>query len=112
MTELSHEQLAIASKRLAIGLQSIETALSSTSLEVLAKALGKSDTTVVCRIRSEESKATISEIVRLIYASGLKVVNADRVCVDGKTYEAMATIAAKAMSNPNITRQLTWDDTQ
>jgi hypothetical protein len=100
-----------ALNRLQSGLQTVARAMSGASLPALAKAVAKDDSHA-CRIRSEETKVTISDAVRLLYAAGLKVVAVDRVCVDRATYEAMSTIAAKAMSNPAISRQLTWDDAE
>ncbi|MDE2215534.1 MAG: hypothetical protein KGJ61_10545, partial [Candidatus Omnitrophica bacterium] len=95
MTELSTEAQASASNRLQSGLQAVARALSSAPLPTLSKAVARDDSTV-CRIRSEEVKVSLSDAVRLLYAAGMKVVLADRVCVDKATYEAMSTIAAKA----------------
>lgn len=109
MAELSQDLDPIASNRLQAGLQSVATALSRTSLDVLCKAIGKDDTQA-SRIRSGQIGASVQDVVRLLYAAGLKVVNADRVCIHGPTYQAMATIAARAMANAEIAQKLTWDD--
>lgn len=100
---------ANASNRLQAGLQLVAKCLSRTSLEVLAKAIEKDDTQV-SRIRSGQLGTNVNDMARLLYAAGLKIVPVDRVCVDGATYQAMATIAAKAMSNAEIAQKLTWDD--
>lgn len=93
------------------GLKTVARALASAPLDALAKAVAKDDSTV-CRIRSEEVKVNMTDAVRLLYAAGLKVVPVEKVCVDKSTYEAMSTIAGKAMANPSISRQLTWDDVE
>ena len=102
---------ANASNRLQVGLQLVAKQLASTHLDALAGAIGKDDTQA-SRIRSNQLGATVQDAVRLMYAAGLKVVPVDRVCVDGATYQAMATIAAKAMGNAEIAQKLTWDDQQ
>ncbi len=111
MAEASASVDSMASNRLQAGLQLVAKALSSTSLEVLSKAIGKDDTQT-SRIRSGQLGAAVQDVVRLLYAAGLKAVPADRVCVDGPTYQAMATIAARAMGNAEIAQKLTWDDQQ
>ncbi len=112
MPSLSYTSSAMTSKALQSGLQLIAKCLSGTALETLAAAIGKDDTTQVSRIRSGQLGAQVSDVARMLYAAGLKVVPVDRVCVDRATYEAMSTIAAKAMSNPEISRKLTWDETE
>jgi hypothetical protein len=102
---------ASASNRLQAGLQLVAKQLASTSLDMLRLAIGKDDTQT-SRIRSNQLGATVPDVMRLLYAAGLKVVPVDRVCVDGATYQAMATIAAKAMGNAEIAQKLTWDDQQ
>jgi len=90
-------------------LRVVASALAATSLDVLAAAIGKDESTV-CRIRSEEAKVSVSDAVRLLYAAGKKVVNADKVCVDRARYEAMVTMASAAMSDEQTVRRLTWDE--
>lgn len=101
----------LTEQRLEAGMRLIAQALGSTSLDVLAGAIGKDDSQA-SRIRSGQLGATVQDVVRLLYASGLKVVNADRICVHQPTYQAMATIAARAMANEEIAQKLTWDDLQ
>jgi len=112
MAELSTSAEASASTRLQSGLQLIAKALAGTPLDALAHAIGKAETTQVSRIRSGQLGASVQDVARLLYAAGLKVVPADRVCVDAATYQAMATIAARAMGNAEIAQKLTWDDQQ
>jgi methylphosphotriester-DNA--protein-cysteine methyltransferase len=97
--------------RLEAGMRLISQALSRTSLDALASAIGKDDSQA-SRIRSGQLGATVQDVARMLYASGLKVVSADRVCVHQPTYQAMATIAARAMADQEIAQRLTWDDLQ
>ena len=90
-------------------MRTVAKALTATGLDVLAQAICKDDTTA-CRVRSEEAKVTISDAVRLMHAAGLKPVPFGKVCVDRATYDALSAIATKAMANPDIARQLVWDD--
>jgi hypothetical protein len=99
----------MSAERLEAGLRLIATTLGGTSLETLSQAIGKDDTQA-SRIRSGQLGATVQDVARMLYAAGLKVVPVDRVCVDGPTYQAMATIAARAMANAQIAQQLTWGD--
>ncbi len=96
-------------ERLEQGLRLVAKNLGGTSLDVLSQALGKDDSQV-SRIRSGQLGATVQDVTRMLYAAGLKIVPVDRVCVDGPTYQAMATIAARAMANAEIAQKLTWDD--
>lgn len=98
-----------SSKRLQAGLQLVSKCLSGTSLDVLGKSIEKDDSQT-SRIRSNQLGATVKDVVKLLYASGLKCVPEDRVCVDRATYEAINTLAQRAMQNPDIARQLTWDE--
>ena len=109
MSSVSSEPVAVTSSSLQSSLQAVASALSSTSLDVLAKAVGKDDT-VVCKIRSGESGAKVPDLVKLLHAAGLKVVPADRVCVQREKYEAIVTIASAAMADPATARRLTWDE--
>lgn len=106
---MSAEAVATASKRLQGSLQLVAMALSSTSLDVLAAAIGKDDTQT-SRIRSGQLGATIPDVVKLLHAAGLKTVSADKVCVDRARYEAMVTMASAAMSDEQTVRRLTWDE--
>ncbi len=109
MAELSPEALAIDSKRLQASLQSVSAALAKTSLDTLASAIGKDDTQV-SRIRSGQLGATVTDFVKLLHAAGLKAVPLGKVCVDRDMYHAMVTVNAKAMSDEQTVRRLTWDE--
>lgn len=71
----------------------------------IAIAMQVSDSTV-SRIKTEKTEDALS----LLYHAGFKCVPADFVCVDRAVYEAVATLAQKAMQQPDIARKLTWDD--
>lgn len=103
------EATADTSKRTQAALRMVARSMSATSLEALADAIGKDDSTA-SRVRSEEARVSISDAVRLICAAGLKVVSAEKVCVDRALYEAMATIASAAMADQQVARRLTWDE--
>lgn len=109
MAEASTGTPASASKPTQGSLRMVAQALASTPLEALADAIGKDDSTA-SRVRSEEARVSISDAVRLLCAAGLKVVAADKVCVDRARYEAMVTIASAAMADQQTARRLTWDE--
>lgn len=109
MTAASLGTDAITSKALHRDLQLVAQALSSTSLERLAGAIGKDDTQA-CKIRSGELGAKVGDMVRLLHAAGLRIVPSDRVCVQRQKYDAIVTIAAAAMADPETARRLTSDE--
>lgn len=109
MAALSPDPTAMNSKRLQACLQLVETSLSGTSLDVLSKAT-ELDDTQVSKIRSGQLGAKVREVVKMLNAAGLKVVSADKVCVDRSRYEAMVTMASAAMSDEQTVRRLTWDE--
>lgn len=71
----------------------------------LAQVLGVSETTV-SRTKTEK----LEDAITLLYHLGFKVVDESRVCVDRQAYEAMATLARKAMSCEHMARRLIWDE--
>lgn len=73
-------------------------ALARMSLDAISRAIAKDDSTS-SRVRSGEARLTVGELCDLIDAAELKLVSRDRVCVDRKKYEALATLAAAAMSD-------------
>lgn len=79
------------------------------SLKPLADALDL-DESQICRIRSEEARVTFSQSLSLIRALGCKVVDADAVCVSREKYQAIATIAAAAMADQEISHRLIWEE--
>ena len=98
-----------ASNQLQAGLQLVSTRLASTSLEALGEAISR-DATQACKVRAGDLGAKVHEVVRMLYAAGLKVVPSDRVCVQRETYQAISTIAAKAMADQEVARRLMWED--
>lgn len=109
MPASSPEAPATASNPTQAMLRLVAQRLSATPLDQLATAISKSDS-VASRIRSGEANCSLDDAVRLMVVAGLKVVPADKVCVDRETYEAFMTIATKAMAAPDVVRRLTWDD--
>lgn len=109
MSASSNKPDSIHSSALQAGLKLVATCLSDTALPTLADAVAKDDSQV-SRIRSGELGAKVTDVVRMLYAAGLKVVPADRVCVQRETYQAISTIAAKAMADQDVARKLMWDN--
>ena len=89
--------------------QALMRRLAQKSLAEIAGVIGK-DESQASRLRSGEARLTVQEFAELAAALGFKLVDQDRVCVDRKTYEAMAHINARAMSNPIVAKQLMWDE--
>jgi hypothetical protein len=89
--------------------QEVLRRLARMPLSEIASAIDKDESTA-SRLRSGESKLTVGEFANLLAAIGCKVVDKDRVCVDRKTYEAMAHINARAMRDEEIAKRLMWDD--
>jgi DNA-binding XRE family transcriptional regulator len=69
----------------------------------LAIALGVSESTV-SRIKTDKLEDAIALITQL----GFKVVPENQVCVDRAMYEALTTIASKAMADDSVARRLMW----
>lgn len=103
--ELSPVPVATSRK----SLQSLSHRLAKLPLDVIAKAIGKSDSSA-CRVRDGESPLTLTEWCELIEVAGLKLVSRDKYCVDKEIYDAMAAVATKAMGTPDIARRLVWDE--
>lgn len=85
--------------------------LARLPLSEIASAIDKDESTA-SRLRSGEAKLTVGEFANLLAAIGCKVVDKERVCVDRKTYEAMAHINARAMRDPETAKRLMWDEEQ
>lgn len=109
MSESSPDGVSMNSKAFQAGWKLVETKLAGTPLDVLAKAIDKDDSQT-SKIRSGQLGAQVKDVVRMLAAAGLKVVPADRVCVQREKYEAMVTIASAAMADPETARRLTWDE--
>jgi hypothetical protein len=71
----------------------------------VAQVLGVSETTV-SRIKTEK----LEDAITLMCHLGFKVVDESRVCVDRAAYEAMSTLARKAMACDATARRLIWDE--
>jgi hypothetical protein len=71
----------------------------------VAQAMGVSEATV-SRIKNEK----VEDAIALLYQLGFKVVDESRVCVDRSAYEALSTLARKAMSCDQTARRLIWDE--
>ena len=82
--------------------------LARMPLEAIANVLSK-DESVASRVRSGEARLTIGELCNIVDAAGLKIVPKDKVCVDRQKYEALATLAAAAMSDKDIVKRLVWE---
>lgn len=80
-------------------------------LDEIARALSKDDSTA-SRVRSGEARVTVGEFCDLVDAAGLKLVAFDRICVDRRKYEALATICAAAMSDEATVNKLVWEGEQ
>ncbi len=92
-------------------MRAVAAALAQMPLSAIAEALGRDETTA-CRVRSDETKVALTDAIRVLYAAGMKVVSQEKVCVDRATYEALSTIATKAMAQPDMARRLVWDEEQ
>lgn len=71
----------------------------------VAVAMQVNDSTI-SRLKNEH----LQPFSRLLAHLGLKVVPADRVCVDREMYRAMTRIASRAMANEEVAQRLIWDD--
>lgn len=71
----------------------------------LAVAQGVSESTI-SRIKNEKLEDAITLLVHL----GFKVVSESKVCVDRSMYQAMVTIAGRAMSDSSTAQKLVWED--
>lgn len=80
-------------------------ALARVSQTQVAAALGISDSSIT---RFKDGQ--LEQYSSILAACGLKVVSGDRICVDREKFEAMATIARAALSCPDTSRRLIWDE--
>lgn len=79
--------------------------LRTAKAAAVADALGKSDSWVD-KVRNGESGILIHDLPALLQALGLKVVGAEKVCVDKEVYRALHTIAGAALEAPS---KLEWE---
>lgn len=102
MAELSSTPIERSRKAFAAVLRAME---ANGTARNLAQILGTSETTI-SRTKTEKLEDAITLITHL----GFRIVSESKVCVDRKIYEALATIASKAMSQPETAQQLIWDE--
>lgn len=72
----------------------------------IATAMGVSESTVSRLLHPD----TLEKVMSVLAHAGLKVVPVERVCVDPVMYQAMTSIAAKAMSDTTTAQRLVWGD--
>ncbi len=72
----------------------------------IAAAMGVSESTM-SRLLAPD---TLDKLTLMLAHAGLKVVPVERVCVDPVMYQAMTSIAAKAMSDAATAQRLVWGD--
>lgn len=92
-----------------VALRLVNQHLAKASLETLSIAIRK-DESQVSRIRSEEIGVRISDVVRLLYAVGLKIVSAESVVVKRDTFDAVTTIARHAIADPELAKRLLLEE--
>ena len=72
----------------------------------VAENLDTSESTVSRALSPE----TLRNACWVISALGLKVVPQTFVCVDKPMYDAIITVAARAMNNPETVQKLVWEE--
>lgn len=102
MAESSTQPDASARKLVQVVLQR----LAKTKNQAVAEAIGKDESTV-SRIVSGDSGIKLSDLQPFLRSLGLKVVDANQVCVDRNVYESYRTLARAAINDP---ASLSWDD--
>lgn len=80
-------------------------------MEEIARAIGKDDT-AACKVRNGDKACSVSDLAKLIDATGLKLVDKDRYCVKREEYNFMRRMTARALENEQIAQQLTFDDAE
>lgn len=101
MEQVSTPPAERARKSLSLALQRI----SAVGQNVIAGEIGVSPPTVSRFVAEDLERACL-----ILANAGLKVVDANRVCVDMTMYQAIATIAAGSMGSPETIRRLVWED--
>lgn len=79
--------------------------LGTTSQAAIAVATGISEPTI-SRVKNEH----LETLCLLLAHAGLKIVSAERICVDREMYEAMTKIATRAMADSEMAQRLVWED--
>lgn len=102
MAESCTQPDATARKLVQVVLQRLAKAKNQT----VAEAIGKDESTV-SRIVSGDAGIKLADLAAFLKALGLKVVDANQVCVDRAVYESYRTLARAAITNPST---LSWDE--
>lgn len=89
--------------------QILMRSLARMPLEQLAQAISKDESTA-SRVRSGEARLTLGEFCELVDAASMKLVGADKYCVDRAKWEAITTLVAGAMSDRDTVRKLVWEE--
>lgn len=101
MEQVSIPTTERARKFVSIAMQRI----SEVGQNTIAIEIGVSPPTVSRFVSDDLERAC-----QVIAAAGLKLVPADRICVDSAMYQSLVTIASAAMANPNTMQTLVWED--
>lgn len=102
MDALSRTPLESARKMRSCVLQAVQRGATQAAI---AAAMGTSESTLSRLINDH-----LDHFASMLAHAGLKVVKAERVCVDRQMYEAMSRIASKAMADGDIAQRLIWED--
>lgn len=86
--------------------QTVLQRLASVKNQDVGNAIGKDESTV-SRIASGELGIKLADLHGFLGALGLKVVDANQVCIDRQIYESYKTLATAALVNP---AKLNWDE--
>lgn len=66
--------------------------------QTIAEAIGKDESTI-SRIVSNESGLRLNDLYAFLAVLGLKIVDADQICVDHKIHESYKTLATAYLTN-------------
>lgn len=89
--------------------QNVLTAFAGASVTKIADIVGV-DVSAASTVRSEKRNVSFRHALSILEALGFKCVPVDAVCVNRSRYEAIATLVTAAMSDPDISHKLIWDD--
>lgn len=90
-------------------LQALVRRLARMSVADIGTAIEKDESTA-SRVRSGEAKLTLEEFAKLLVATGCKLVDSSKVCVDPQVFESVVHINMRAMRNEQTVRALLTDD--
>lgn len=71
----------------------------------IAELMGTSETTI-----SNIKNQKVEDAIHLLYQLGYKIVSGDRVCVSRDMYQAVTTVARRALANQDTADSLMWED--